>query len=544
MRLQKSIRNNLKFLLVEVSAQLKNLKAFFEHQDTRQAQRIVERSSYTYNLKLRIQNACMLQLQQNSEYDPIRLRAVAAIALDLDRIVELCRDCLHQLGFLRNEHQLDLAVYLPLVNKVNKSVQLIEEALLNNDSELALKLGRAEHKLDKSYNKILDAYTEELKQTKHTQDYVSGLFVARSIEQMGDVLRNISEAIISSNIGQDIDTPRYQSLQKTLNDWVDQENAEALAIKTLAETKSGSGIASVHYTDDQDQAHLAVFKDGQRKKLKEEVNGVEQWHEVYPGLAPRILTYKKKGDNAALLIEHLEGMTCEQLLLEAPVNLFDKSMKALKNTLQAVWTETKSERIVCPAFMQQLRKRLPDVYSIHPQFKHSAQKIGAHQIADIDQLIDTAEEIEKQAPPSFSVFIHGDFNLDNIIYDNESDKINFIDLHRSTYMDYVQDISVFMVSNYRLQVFDKPIRKRIAKQAEHMYHCGQAFAQTHTDKTFELRLSLGLARSFLSSTRFIMDKTLAKRMFMRGRYLLEHICALSPKQRKQYQLPFRDIFYA
>ena len=45
----------------------------------------------------------------------------------------------------------------------------------------------------------------------------------------------------------------------------------------------------------------------------------------------------------------------------------------------------------------------------------------------------------------------------------------------------------------------------------------------------ELRLALGLARSFASSTRFILDQTLAAAMFLRARYLLELARAEHPQ---------------
>ena len=42
------------------------------------------------------------------------------------------------------------------------------------------------------------------------------------------------------------------------------------------------------------------------------------------------------------------------------------------------------------------------------------------------------------------------------------------------------------------------------------------FARKSGDATFEMRLALALARSFATSTRFILDKSLAGGMFLRG----------------------------
>lgn len=140
------------------------------------------------------------------------------------------------------------------------------------------------------------------------------------------------------------------------------------------------------------------------------------------------------------------------------------------------------------------------------------------------------------------MYIHGDFNLDNIIYDPREKRINFIDLHRSRYMDYVQDISVFMVSNYRLQIMEAETRQRLMRMARDLYRSARRYAIKNGDVTFELRLALGLARSFASSTRFILDQSLARRMFMRARYLLERVLTVEPGEEAEFRLPVKEIF--
>jgi aminoglycoside phosphotransferase (APT) family kinase protein len=157
-------------------------------------------------------------------------------------------------------------------------------------------------------------------------------------------------------------------------------------------------------------------------------------------------------------------------------------------------------------------------------------------------LLKRAHRLEAGIKAPFSVYIHGDFNVDNIIYDPLEKKVNFIDLHRSRYMDYVQDVSVFMVSNYRLQIFDAPLRKRILMLTRDFYRFAAAFASKSGDKTFELRLALGLARSFATSTRFILDKSLARAMFLRARYLLELVLAADQKDPASFRVPVKEIF--
>jgi hypothetical protein len=99
------------------------------------------------------------------------------------------------------------------------------------------------------------------------------------------------------------------------------------------------------------------------------------------------------------------------------------------------------------------------------------------------------------------------------------------------------------VSNYRLQVVDTSLRQSVLALTVDFYQFAAQFAQQNGDDSFELRLALGLARSFASSTRFILDKTLATAMFMRARYLIEQVLSImDSQQRTAYRVPIQEIF--
>ena len=313
-------------------------------------------------------------------------------------------------------------------------------------------------------------------------------------------------------------------------------------MKRIAETRSGSGISAISVPDGDEEGYVAIFKDGEKRKLKEERAGVESWHEIFPGLAPRILSYKKRGQSASLLIEHLAGLTFEQILLHEPQALVKQTLNQLGKTLGSIWKATRSDTPVSADFMRQLSRRLDEVYAIHPEFRQGNSTICGYAVPSFDELLKRATDYETRVKAPFSVYIHGDFNVDNIIYDPLEKKINYIDLHRSRYMDYVQDVSVFMVSNYRLQVLDKQLRKRILGLIRDFYRIARIFARKAGDGTFELRLALGLARSFVTSTRFILDKSLARAMFLRARYLIEQVLATDLKKAEAFRVPIKEIF--
>lgn len=537
MQLPKTVKDNLYFLLAETGSQVGSLQVLLDSISSSVAQRISDRYGYTYNLKMRIHDGCEEALRSNKKLGEVNiysLRAAEAIASDLEKITNLCYDCVCLMGNLAQKDVLKKQANAKLLEEINYGIDLIEKAIAEEDTRLTLKLGSIKEKLNRSHKTIFSHHLKELKQNKRPEDTVTSLIVAQKISEIGDVLLNISESIMSAKLGQPMHIDRFRSLKMALSDL----GLADVDVEPIAETKSGSGISGVSDSN----GHVGVFKDGSKAKLKEERQNVESWHEIFPGLAPQILSYKKKGKNAAMLIEHLPGQTFEQILLRESDEMLSKTMKQLIRTIEAVWKETKHKKKSEAHHMEQLRKRLGAVVDMHPSFDNGEVKIAGNKIKSIYELIDEAGVIEEKIKSPFSVYIHGDFNLDNIIYDTEEKKIRFIDLHRSRYQDYSQDVSVFMVSNYRLQVLDKKIRNRITQVASQFYEFSSDFANQNKDKNFEIRLALGLARSFITSTRFILDKSLAKAMYFRGVFILESLISLDDKGLKKYRLPIRELF--
>ena len=548
MKVPKNIRENLRFLCIEIDSLLESLDACFHGEASVQGRRILDRAGYAYNLKVRIHNASLQQLFENgkSENNAMSLRAAEFISTDLERIAELCRESVKQISGLDEAlSELSLDSYPPMLDLVREGIGLIGAAVRNSDSRQALKIGQLKNHIDRSHQKLYRSYTSALKaKSKHTESLVNALFLAHNLEQMGDALRNISETIISANIGQPVNFERYHALQTSVEYLESEVLRGELTVEPIAETRSGSVISGVNAGTGKAKETVAIFKEGQKRKLKEERQGVKSWHEIYPGLAPRILSYKKRGQSAALLIEHLPGLTFEQILLNGDERQLVKCLERLDSTLQSVWTETRNNTPVAAGFIAQTNKRLPEIYKIHPEFEQGKSDICGLKRPSLETLLMKAAQFESTLAAPYSVYIHGDFNVDNIIYDPAEERINFIDLHRSRYMDYVQDVSVFMVSNYRLQILDLEIRRRIMAVARAFCEWARRFASKQGDTTFELRLALGLARSFISSTRFTLDKSQAQRMYLRSCYLIESVLNTPPNEALAYKVPVKEIFIA
>jgi aminoglycoside phosphotransferase (APT) family kinase protein/phosphate uptake regulator len=537
----KTIRENLHFLCAEIDGQLLQLEAFFREPTAANARRIMDRAGYAHNLKTRILSACVRRMAgaKKSDREHLTLRSLEFIATDLQRLSNLARQSLRHVERIESFATLAPERYPPIIGRVRTGVARIEEALVRSDSERAIEIGQLQDRIEADYRKLFKRYTRDMRDPDvRPDDIANSLLVASEVQRMGESLKSISEALISANIGQAINFERYFALQSLMSDL--DGNGGDLSVETIAETRSGSAISAIR--DRKTETVAAVYKDGQKSKVKEERQGVKSWHSIYPGLAPKILSYQKRNQSAALLIEHLPGLTFEHIVLSESDDLCRSALARLSRTLKDIWKQTRTGEPAELASMRQLGKRLGEVRRVHPEFRDRKVRFAGETLPSLDRLIEEAAAREATVPAPFSVYIHGDFNVDNIIYDPGEDRIHFIDLHRSRYMDYVQDVSVFMVSNYRLQVLDRDTRRRIGDVTREFYRAARSFARKQGDTTFEYRLALGLARSFATSTRFILDKSHARRMWLRARYLIERALACPPGNEARFRLQMEELF--
>jgi phosphate uptake regulator/aminoglycoside phosphotransferase len=546
MQLPIKISDNFHFLIAEVSLQVSNLIAWCDNRSPLFKKRIIERSGYVYNLKAGIHNSCLKQISENnlSSVEQVSLKSIELIATDLEQLTELCRECVSKTESIKKKYFRQLHGLKKLMRQIEAAIALIEPALFDRQTELAIKISHAKTKLDRDCERLTDRYITHIKKKKDTQSLISTLFVINEIERMGEKLLDISESILSANLGHPINFERFFSLQSSLAQFdvlPKGTTNDDLVLETLAETRSGSTISGLGQKA-LNGNYLAVYKDGKKQKLIEERKGVESWDAIAPGLAPKILGFHNEGNSASLLIEHLDGLTFEKIILNSPPEQILDALKQLNKTLKSVWKNSMRQEAVNAHFMQQLLSRLDDVYAVHPEYQDSSAWIGDCKQPSFAELVKQAEALEENYPAPFSVYIHGDFNLDNIIFEPENKRINYIDLHRSRYMDYVQDVSVLMVSNYRMQIFDTDKRQKFLAFACLFYRYARRFAKKQQDHTFDIRLALGLARSFVTSTRFILDKSLSQAMFYRARYIIERLLEANLNKPHKFKLPIREIF--
>ncbi len=542
------ILENFHFLLIEVVKQVEATRTNLDEPNNKLIDKIHIRDDYIDNLKNLIEKKTFFlghdsggRSYTKKEIDKVIALHVAAT--NLERIADLAVNISKQTRHLHDKTFLQDYDYRLFFDEILGALNLLDDAMNGTDVNLALKICRAEFKTDRMFRKVFKRILEELRAGTQTENVVTTLFIFRYLERIGDALLNIGEAIISASMGHRLKIEQYSALEETLQATTDADiPLGELAYEAFLETRSGARIGKVNGSLGDDESQGAIFKEGKIKKIREEKESLEQWARFRPGLTPKVFDFQERGANAVLLLEFLSGSTFQSLVLNLQYDELDTALNRILETLQGLWEETYRGEPAGARFIKQLRSRLPDMMRVHPALKSRRRQIGAVLEPSLDDLLNQGERIEKDLQAPFSVLIHGDLNIDNIIFRQETDTVHFIDLHRSGMSDYVQDVSIFLASNLRVPVYEPEVRDRLSHASLHFLHWAREFARAHGDTTFDARLSLGLARALATSTRFVMKRTFARALFLRAMYLLERVSKHEGRPWEEYSMPDEVLF--
>jgi hypothetical protein len=507
---------------------------------------VLSRDNYTDTLKNLIEKRCISYFRHRTTIDKFSANLVTAINVattNLERIADFCVNVATKVHEMSDPAFIKRFDFRPYFDELLTALPLVGEAFRDVNTGAALRICQAENLLDELYQADYDRISKALQSGKHVNDLLACLYISHYLERMGDALLNIGEALLFAATGEKLKLHDYVRLRDTLSARAPGVSVGECALDFAWETRSGCRIAKVEDKSAAGKELEAIFKKGHLSKLRKERENIALWEEVMPGLPPKVLEFREAEKDAALLLEFLDGFTLRDLIFDGQESLIADAMACLERTLRTVWRATKQDRPVNACFIDQVVARIEDVLRLHPDFATTCFEVGSLSVASLEELLAKAREVECRFDAPFTVLAHGDLNTDNIIYNIDENKIHLIDLYRSSQTDYVQDLSVFLVSNFRVPVFEGQIRDVLNRVTLRAYEFARSFAAEMKDESFSARLMLGLARSFITSTRFEVDGDFAKAMCMRAVYLLEKIIAGAEDHPRTFELSADVLVY-
>jgi phosphate uptake regulator/aminoglycoside phosphotransferase (APT) family kinase protein len=537
---------NFRFMVLEINRQLNTTYRLMAEPSDKLIHRVVSRDSYIDTLKSLIERKSLSYFRHAPTIDErsaSMVTAVNVVAANLERIADFCVNIVLNLRRLDTPTFLQRFDYKPYFDELWAASAILVKTIAERDTSLALQLCQTESKLDNLYVADLQRIRTELRSGENTDDLLISLYIFHYLERMGDSLLNIGEAALFAATGEKLKLHEYLRLVDVLGKERPQRLMSDYSLAFHWETRSGSRIGKIEEKSEKGSDFEGIFKKGQADKLRRERDNIHRWGELLPGVPPRVLEFTEDEEDAALLLEFLDGFTFQELVVNGERSMIERAVKLTQDALMTVWQKTREDTVVSGQFLEQAGERLSDVFEVHPQFQRRRYELGSLSLNSLEELVERAQRIEETVPAPFSVLIHGDFNTDNIIYNFHNDTIHFIDLHRSRWSDYVQDVSIFLVSNFRMPLFRSDIRKTLNEIVLSFFDFARNFAGSTKDETFDVRMALGLARAFITSTRFELESRFAKGMYLRSVYLLEKVIHHAGKPWKDFKLSAKVLEY-
>ncbi len=503
------LTNDLHFQVLELKRLFELTKSVLQNANAAGIPEVERYVTYVHNLRSRIETLsydAIFHLRAKDKDLILNYRALIRVSVNLKVISDYLVQAARQVEYLQNPEIFEAFPLERFFDVTEETLELIHLGFTEVDTDLAESICASEKKLDELYLNYFEQIQEELPKKSKSADMLTLLFIIRYFERIGDCFLKIGEGILNISIGDALNIRHYRNLEAVVKDLTPKKAEASYDFKPFLFSRSGCKVGRLLIETNESEKQRLFYKQGDSKKIKDEIVKLKQWEKKFPNTVPAIKWQQHNGDGSTLVVNYLQGENLLNYVLKKGSKVeVEEATQVLTQRLTEIWSKEKVKKTSSSGFVKQILKRKKAIEHVHEDFFEAFKSGNGKEKIDFAKALKEAEAMEKKVKTTFQVWCHGDFNLDNIIYHPKNKTVSFIDVHRSGYNDYVQEISVFMVSMLRIQSADKPVKEKTRILVKAMYAFGKQFAESHKDKYFDARLAFGLFRSLVTSTRFLQD---------------------------------------
>jgi phosphate uptake regulator len=499
------------------------MTAFFQR-DTDLARRVTDKDDQIDNLLGFIEEKCFERIAGEAAGGPRsrRLRGIFRAALNLEKLgdyaVNIAEQAVHVSRFETRAVPFDLAgtarVALAALDEV---ITAFEDA----SAEKAKHACRCEAELDRQYRDALAEAFRRLSQPGHDPAFIiTNLFVAKFLERVGDSILNIGETTLFILTGERLKLHPYLHLEQIAEQVAPPGVPPALDFRQIWGGISGARVGRLSVGT----AGPMLWKEGAARKIDEEIRQMQEWNRLVPGLVPDVKARLEQDGRRSFLGEFLDATLLRDVYLGRAWPEKLRATHRLLETVRDAWLATAAREAPRVDYARQIADRLPELYALHPELarlRGGETNVFGMRHASLGELLDRAAELEQRLAPPVTVRVHGDFNTNNVLYDERLDRVHFIDVHRSGPGDYAQDIGVLLVSNLRTPIADGRLVRQLERLNGLIEEFAVGFGELVGDTHVRARLVLSQARSYLTSSRLVTDRAFARFIYLKGVRWLE-----------------------
>jgi phosphate uptake regulator len=500
-----------------VQQQLTDALAAFSGRDAQAAELVIERDGVVDSTRSALEDRCFELLREASTVlEERRMRCALRVVQNLERIGDAASHIAKHCMMRVSEGDTDLDVTFDDLSQI--ALSGVDEALrsfVENDLELAQRACEREPELDAIYIQRIEQIADVIDggETRGRR-VLHQLAVLKYLEKVCDFVLNIGETTVHSLTGTRLSYPQFAELRALLP----SDGEMPSVYRHFWDGISGATVIEVG----RPESKRLVFKEGKSAKIEEEFHKSIEWERVAPGHTAHVIGITKAKGRNGILREFAEGsLLLDVLLSDATPQLKEVVARQVTEALTDIWTTTITPHPAPIDYTSQIRARLRECLRRHPHL----ERVAKEELDDYGGLYDTLTALasrEGWLRPPFSIWIHGDLNANNIVVDATSRSVIFIDVHRSQYGDYLQDVAVLLSSAARKFPKGK-VAKGVHRANDVLLQAAEDFAETNQDKTFKERLRLARARALMTSARFEGEPEQAEYLFVEGMGLLKKV---------------------
>ncbi len=530
---KKQARELVTQMVGAVRSQLRTAVAAFVDRDSQLANTVIERDDYIDNLYVYTEGKIFKLMTGCSDEARLAvLRTSLKMAKGMEKIADYAENLAKQALYLpsgqSDEMELDIQ---HCYEQVREGLDQVLKGFLKLDAKTIVRAAKKEAALDALYADLLRRIIQRLREPGADVDMlITEMFAAKHMEKIGDIILDMSEEILSLIYGERLKV--HQVLH--MDDLANARGKASFNTEGIWGTRSGASVFKLGVNGKEEY----IYKEGTPAKINREIERLKKWNEIEPGLVPEVQSTNSDQVNGreVLVTNYFHGVTLKDLYENFEWSAKKRVTLQLLQLLERIWEKTIQPDPIPFDAISQIQSRLDAVFSMHPDFvriQHSAITFCGIRHPSLSTMLNRLESLSESLYTPFSVFIHGDFNSDNVLLTTGDDKLRFVDVNRSRMGDYLQDISVFLISILRVPILSDQQVLDIRGISELVIDFAREFSQKHGDQLFEPRLQLLMARSLITSTRFVNNPSQSKKMFLQGMLKLENaLMMLLPKKER------------
>ena len=541
------LTNDLHFLALEVKHLLALVKETISTMHFSKLEKVKKRIDYIENLESRIKTLsydAIFKLKTKDKAFILNYRVLIRITECLAKIGDFLVQAANQVIYIQDLEAFKKHDLSAFYDCIEQQLDRIHQAFSEVDKKKANQICESEIILDQLYLQQFNYIQDNISKKAKSSDMLTLLFIVRYFERIGDSFLNIGESILNISIGDTLNIKHYRKLEKVVKDLSNKKEMVSYDFKPFLFSRSGCKVGRlllIRHSRNHIKSEKLFYKQGDTVKIVEEIEGLKLWNKNVPGTTPEIRWKSVEKENSTLVVNYIKGENLLNIILgEAKNGKVKKVSFALQKKLNQIWTANSKKSSSKSKMVKQIVNRKEAITNVHEDFFEEFTIGAEKKTISFQKMLNEAKEIEKNVSIPFKVLCHGDFNLDNVIYNEDKDNIYFVDVHRSAYHDYAQEISIFIVSSLRIKLEDSFVRKKINTICTELFEFAKDFAARNGDTYFEARLAFGLFRSFVTSTRFVSDDEWYHKMRMNALVVFDKIEA-SKKSLKTLKIDLDEI---